>query len=99
MKECLLFNLPEPVTSKRLAAAFFVFNFGILFPFNGWNLHTSRQAMPFRPNNSNNRFILHFYFKFKHFFYHLYKLLFCVASADIYRYDEASETLKKGYGK
>lgn len=33
MKECLLFNCPEPVTSKRLAAAFFVFNFGILIPF------------------------------------------------------------------
>lgn len=98
MKECLLFNLPEPVTSKRLAAAFFVFNFGILFPFNGWNLHTSRQAMPFRPNNSNNKLILCFYFKFKHFFNFMYKLSFCVAYADICRYYEASET-KKGCGK
>ena len=44
LNECLLFNWPEPVTSKRLAAALFVFNFGILFPFNMLELHTNRQA-------------------------------------------------------
>ena len=68
LKECLLFNLPEPVTSKRLAAAFFVFNFGILIPFQLLELHKSRQAMPFRPNNSNDIFITYFILKFKCFF-------------------------------
>ena len=68
MKECLLFNLPEPVTSKRLAAAFLVFNFGILIPFHCWKLHTSRQAMPFRPNNSNTLLIHYFVLNFKYNF-------------------------------
>ena len=40
LKECLLFNLPVPVTSKRLAAAFFVFNFGILIPFRFFGNYT-----------------------------------------------------------
>ena len=32
MSKQILFNFPVPVTLKRLAAALFVFNFGIVFP-------------------------------------------------------------------
>ena len=47
LNEWFLFNLPEPVALMRLAAAFLVFNFGILFPFNYLELTTSCQACLF----------------------------------------------------
>ncbi len=53
MNEWFLFNLPVPVTLKRLAAAFLVFNLGILFPFNKLELNNKLSGMPIRPNNSD----------------------------------------------
>ena len=53
MNEWFLFNLPVPVTPKRLAAAFLVFNLGILFPFNKLELNNKLSGMPIRPNNSD----------------------------------------------
>ncbi len=68
MKECLLFNLPEPVTSKRLAAAFFVFNFGILIPFHFFGITHKPSGNAFSPEQLKQRPYTALYFKFQALF-------------------------------
>ncbi len=65
MKECLLFNLPVPVTSKRLAAAFFVFNFGILIPFQLLEITHELSGNAFSPEQLKHCVYNLFYFKFQ----------------------------------
>ncbi len=68
MKECLLFNLPEPVTSKRLAAAFFVFNFGILIPFQWLEITHKPSGNAFSPEQLKHNVYKPFIFKFQALF-------------------------------
>ena len=75
MKECLLFNLPEPVTSKRLAAAFLVFNFGILIPFQLLEITHKPSGNAFSPEQLNHDAYTICYFKFQALFYIFYNNL------------------------
>ena len=68
LKECLLFNLPVPVTSKRLAAAFFVFNFGILIPFQLLEITHKPSGNAFSPEQLKQKAYNAFYFKFQALF-------------------------------
>lgn len=84
MKECLLFNLPVPVTSKRLAAAFFVFNFGILIPFLLLEITHKPSGNAFSPEQLKQKAYNVFYFKFQALFLtFLFWLIFITSSDNI----------------